>query len=124
MEVIGNMVKISDLDEYLHADAVENGDVIEITGKARQISQEESAFERTYLEIPVKLSNGRNKVWTPNKTSLKALAKTLGDDADFWVGKKVKLTVARQNVRGKMMNVLYGEPFAETIPKQAPETIQ
>ena len=118
------MVKISDLDEYLHADATGDGDIIEITGKARSISEEESVFGRSYIEVPVKLSDGKSKVWTPNKTSLKALAKVFGDDADLWVGKKVKLAVARQNVRGEMKDVLYGEPFQETIPKQVQEKIQ
>ena len=118
------MVRISDLDEYLHADAVKDGDIIEITGKARGISQEESAFGRPYIEVPVKLPDGKNKVWTPNKTSLKALAKVFGDDADLWVGLKVKLAVTRQNVRGEMKDVLYGEPFQETIPNQIQEEIQ
>ena len=40
------MVKVSDLDEYLHSDAIDNGDVIEITGKARYISADEAAFGR------------------------------------------------------------------------------
>ena len=113
------MVKISDMDEYLHADAVENNAVIEITGKGRYINAEESTFGRAYLEIPVKLANGKSKIWTPNKTTLKALAKVFGDDADFWIGKKVQIRISRQNVRGKMIDVLYGEPFTEELqPKQ------
>ena len=113
------MVKISDMDEYLHADAVEDNAVIEITGKARYVSAEQSTFERAYLELPVKLVNGKNKIWTPNKTTLKALAKVFGDDADFWIGKKVQIRISRQNVRGKMIDVLYGEPFTEELqPKQ------
>jgi len=105
------MVKISDLDEFLHVDAIEDGDVIEIIGKARRVSAEESLFGKAYLEIPVKLPSGKTKIWTPNKTSLRALAKVFGDDADFWVGKRVKITVSKQNVRGKMIDVLYGAPL-------------
>lgn len=118
------MVKISDLDEYLHADVIEDGDIIEITGKARSVSEEESAFGRSYIEVSVKLPDGKSKVWTPNKTSLRALAKVFGDDADLWIGKKVQMAIERQNVRGEMKDVLYGEPFQETIPKQVQEKIQ
>lgn len=116
------MVKISDLDEYLHADAVGDDDIIEITGKARYVSAEEAAFGRPYLEIAVKLPNGKTKIWTPNKTTLKALAKTFGDDADTWIGKQVKLKIAKMNVRGELRDVIYGEPVLETAEKQ-PETL-
>jgi hypothetical protein len=87
------MVKVSDLDEYLHAEAVESGAIIEIVGKPRYISVDESAFGRAYLEIDVKLPSGQMKTWTPNKTTLKKLAEVFGDDADQWTGKLVKLTV-------------------------------
>jgi hypothetical protein len=104
------MVKISDLDEYLHAEAVQDGDIIEIVGKGRYVSAEESTFERAYLEISVKLPDGKGKIWTPNKTTLHMLAKAFGDDADLWISKKVMLNISRQNVRGKMIDVIYGEP--------------
>jgi hypothetical protein len=104
------MVKISDMDEFLHSDAVSNGDVIEIIGKGHYVSAEESAFGRPYLEIQVKLLDGKTKTWTPNKTTLHALAKAFGDDADLWISKKVKLNISRQNVRGEMVDVIYGEP--------------
>jgi len=112
------MVKISEMDEFLHADAVEDGEIVEITGKARRISAEESAFDRAYLELPVKLASGQPKIWTPNKTSLKLLAKAFGDDADFWVGKKVKLMISHQNVRGEMKDVIYGEPTTRKTEQQ------
>jgi hypothetical protein len=111
------MVKISDMDNYLHADAVEDGDVIEIVGKPHYVSADESTFDRAYLEIIVKLPNGRQKTWTPNKTTLKKLAATFGDDADLWNGKRVQLKVLEQNVRGEMKGVIYGEP-AKDLPKQ------
>ena len=107
------MPKISQLDEYLHADAVKDGDIITIIGKATLIDAETSVFERAYLEVPVKLPNGEVKTWTPNKTSLKQIAAHFGDETDLWVSKKVKVTIARQNVRGEMKNVLYGEPVVE-----------
>jgi hypothetical protein len=98
------------MDEYLHAEHVKTGDLIKITGKARLISAEDSNFERSYLEIPVQLPNGKSKIWTPNKTTLRSLAKGFGDDADKWVGKYAKAAITKQNVRGEMKLVLYAEP--------------
>jgi len=114
------MVRISDLDEYLHADAIEPGDIVEIIGKARYISAQESAFERSYLEVAVKMSDGQAKTWTPNKTTLHLLAQAFGDDTDSWINKKVKLNISRQNVRGKMIDVIYGEP----VISEEKQTIQ
>lgn len=118
------VVKISDLDEYLHADAIKEGDAIEIAGKARYVSSEEAAFGRPYLEMPVKLMNGKSRIWTPNKTTLKRLAKAYGDDTDSWVGKRVKLTITKQNVRGEMRNVIYGQPQIEPVQTQSQQPTQ
>ena len=118
------MVRISDLDEYLRASVVEEGDVIMITGKARYVGVEESAFGRAYLEIPVKLSSGKTKIWTPNKTTLKRLARVFGDDTDTWDGKQVRITIAKQNVRGEMRDVLYGEPVQELTQAQVETNFQ
>ena len=89
------------------------------------MNAEESVFERSYLEIPVQLKNGKVKTWTPNRTSLKALSKVYGDDVDLWVGKHVKIQLAKQNVRGEMKQVIYAEP-AEALkePQQSPLKVE
>jgi hypothetical protein len=117
------MVKASELDEFLHAEHVEDGDIIELVGKARRVNAEESVFERTYVEIPVKLPNGQMKTWTPNKTSIRALAKVFGDDMDSWIGKKVQLTISKQNVRGEMKDVLYAQPCLAAEEKKKVQEI-
>lgn len=118
------MVKISDMEDYLHAYAIENGEVIEITGKPNYISSEDAAYGRPYLEIPVKLADGKTKIWTPNKTTLKRLAKAYGDEADEWIGKKVQLEIVKMNVRGEMRDVIYGQAvLANPQPNFQKETL-
>ena len=107
------MPKISELDEYLHADAVKDGDIVTIVDKATIIDAETSVFGRAYLEVSVRLPNGKIILWTPNKTSCKKIAVQFGDDTDLWVSKKVMLKKERQNVRGVMKDVLYGYPVIE-----------
>ena len=118
------MVKVSDMDEYLHGENVRDGDVIQIMGKPRYVGSEESTLGKAYLEIVVKLSNGNVKTYTPNKTTLKACAPVFGDDTDQWIGKKIVLHPQRQNVRGQQKMVIYGEPFVEkTVTQEHLETV-
>jgi hypothetical protein len=113
---------MSDFDEYLHADAIEKGDIIEISGKAHYVSAEEATFGRPYLELPVKTPAGKTKIYTPNKTTLKKLAKAWGDETDSWLGKKVQLDIVQQNVRGEMRDVIYGTPL-QVAKEQSQEVI-
>jgi len=108
------MVRVSDLDEYLHGDGVADGDVLEIVGKPIYIGVEDSMFGRAHLEIAVKLPSGKQKIWTPNKTTLKNLAKVYGDETSEWTGRKVHVELAKQNVRGEMKLVIYGHPVTPT----------
>lgn len=59
--------------------------------------------------IHLKLSSGKEKGWGANKTSMRAIMKEYGDESDDWKGKKVKLYLLDQNVRGEMKKVIYGE---------------
>jgi len=118
------MVKISDLDEFLHAEHINNGDIIKITGKAIYISAEASVFDRSYLQIPIRTTDDKSKTWTPNRTTLKKLAETFGDDTDKWVGKEVKLMIVKQNVHGKMLDVIYGEAATKSSQQQTQANLQ
>ncbi len=104
------MPRVSDLDEFLHADSVQDGEVVTIIAKPTLISEEESVFGKAYFEIPITTANGEAKTWTPNKTTLKKLSAKFGDETDAWIGKKVKISKAKMNVRGEMKQVIFGEP--------------
>ena len=56
---------------------------------------------------------GEEYKWLANKTSVRKLAKKYGTDSENWIGKKVKLWLAQQNVGGVMKDVIYGEPSEE-----------
>jgi hypothetical protein len=107
------MVRVSDFDEYLHGENVKDGDVVQIEGKPRFVDSEESALGKAYLEMIVKLPGGNTKLYTPNKTTLRACAPVFGDDTDAWVGKKIVLHPQKQIVRGQQKIVIYGEPLIE-----------
>jgi hypothetical protein len=63
-------------------------------------------------EIVVEIEGEQYK-WLANKTSVRKLAKKYTTESENWIGKKVNLWIAQQNVGGAMKNVIYGEPAEE-----------
>ncbi len=92
----------------MHAGAIHDGEIWTIIAKPVYVSEEESAFDRAYFELPVQNQAGEVKTYTPNKTTLKKIAAKFGDETDGWTGKKIKLSKATMNVRGEMKEVLFG----------------
>jgi len=75
------------------------------------ILNEDTPFGKEQLEIPIKLSNGEEKIYGVNKTSAKNIAETYGDNTKDWINKKIRFEVLRQNVRGQMKDVVYAYAF-------------
>ena len=59
------------------------------------------------LVVEVRLSDGRELEYKPNKTSIKTMTELYGFEMDNWINKKFLWTVADQNVMGKMQKVLF-----------------
>lgn len=114
------MPKVSSLDKYLHAEDIEEGDIITVVGRAKKIDAETSKFGRPYFEFPVKLPNGLVKSYTPNPTTLRNVAKQFGDEIDEWLGEQIKLSISTMNVRGEMRRVIFGEPYLEPANQHKP----
>jgi hypothetical protein len=102
--------KISEINEYLSPEHVNDGEIITIIAKPTLISKEESSFGRAYFRFQVQSKSGEVKAWIPNRTTLKKLATKFGDETNVWLNKKVKLTKATINVHGETKQVLFGEP--------------
>ena len=110
------MVKISEFEEFLNAEMVKTGDILDILSEGKFLTAEETTFKRPAFQIEVKLPNGSQKTWTMNRTTCRRLASAYGDDSKDWIGRKVRVELLTQNVQGKMTTVIYGHPV-ETPPK-------
>ena len=53
------------------------------------------------------------RTWTLNVTTWDRLLDAFSDDEDKWIGKKVRVRVKEENVRGTPRQVLYGEPYVK-----------
>ena len=110
------MIKLTEYirksSRYLRAGDVKDGDVVEIISEGRIRPAEESRFGRESFEIDVRLSDGSEKVWTVNKTTLQNLAEVYGDETKNWVGRKVYLAVRTREMRNEPRKVILGFPDA------------
>lgn len=108
---------VNDLNTYLtHTDVVD-GDVVtfidEGTILEKDFSQEKDGSDvRSGLDINIELPSGKQKLYSPNKTTRTALAEKWGPDTPGWVGKKASVMVVKQNVGGNIKKVIYMEPVA------------
>jgi len=119
-----------DIAQYLNGEEVKElekkGPVeIEITGegeystindkitKQPKINQstgkEEKMFNLPVQIVGLPVENG-SRIWSPNKTTQIKIVGKYGRNTGAWVGKKIALKTALQNVSGQMKNVVYGEP--------------
>lgn len=66
--------------------------------------------EEDRYELRLQLGDGVDYTWLINKTSLRALVTTFGNESDTWGGKKINLYSLSQNVAGEIKSVVYCTP--------------
>ena len=106
---------INDLNEFISPQDVKDGDVLTFTNEGeieeRDYSPNQDGSDvKPSLKIEVELPNGKKKLISPNKTSRTAIAEKYTPDTANWIGKSVKISLLKQNVRGKIRDVIYLEP--------------
>lgn len=106
------MVDTGLVENFLNERSAKKGDIVEITteGSIGEVVQQDGNKKRC-LNIDV-LLNGRELVWTPGKTALRALQKVWGMDSKNYVGKKCTVDFFVQNSYGELKNVLILMPIA------------
>jgi len=89
---------------------IKEGDIVEIANEGEQVEGEYG----TQNIFSLKLQNGNEGNVSFNQTSINGLIDAYGEDAEKWIGKKVKVLKVKQNVSGKFIDVYYfAHPDAE-----------
>jgi hypothetical protein len=104
------------LGEWLRPSDLKDGDILTIADEGTVRSASETPFGREVFEIRVRLPGGEEKVWTMNLTTQRRLIDAWGKDTRSWVGRKVRVQLQQQNVRGIVKTVIYGTPVAGAEP--------
>jgi len=104
-------IEISESKLFLRASDVEDGEVVTLLdeGTIREADFGTGRVKQVF-EILVE-HKGEKKLWTVNKTTLKNLVQAFGNETSKWVGKKVKLTKVKVNVRGQLKDAIVGQPI-------------
>ena len=95
-------VKVGDVVKFITAP-----DTIEVDFSQ---AKDNSALKKV-TQGTVELMDGRKKIITLNKTSLKALIAKWGNNSDAWVGEKCEITFVKQLAFGRLMDVLVLVPL-------------
>lgn len=99
---------------YLKAHHVQEGDLVEILSEPYIQSEEESRFGRSRGYVAIRLvRTGDPYTWGMNSTTWDRLIDSFGEDSQMWIGKRVKLKLDRQMIRGEDKQVMYGVPYQE-----------
>jgi len=59
--------------------------------------------------------DGKDRIFTPNKTNGDTMVEAFGEDSDLWVGKKFTLKLADTIAFGKKTKTMLVEPL---VPKK------
>ena len=104
------MVKIGN-SRWLRPSDVKDGDVVTIVNEGQKRSAEETPFKRAVFEIAVRLPSGEEKILTMNSTTQRRCIEAWGNETRNWIGKRLRIELRDQNVRGVMKKVIYGFPI-------------
>jgi len=109
-----------DVDLWLKPEEIVGDTELEFCRPAvrKNIPIGEGEETRTVFEIGVLLPGGAKRRWTMNVTSQRAVAQAYGTNPQEWFGKKTMVFLMKQNVRGKMKDVIYAR-----IPEKVQEAL-
>lgn len=112
-------IEISESKQFIRASDVEDGDIVTLLdeGGIREADFGTGRVKQVF-EILVE-HKGEKKLWTMNKTTLKNLVQAFGDETSKWIGKKVKLTKVKVNVRGQLRDCIVGQPIKNSKNKKS-----
>lgn len=124
------MPNVNDLQKFIKADNVEEGDYIHFCDAGRIYEKE---FEdkdtkekkvQDVLEMEVIVNEDmKRKIYSPNTVSRTLLKEAWGPDTENWVGKVGVVTFADQMSFGKLIKLLVVKPYVEPKPKREPRPV-
>ncbi len=107
---------------FLNVNEVMNDDLLEVLEPPYIVPAEKMKWGRARGRAIVKIVRTNEvRTWTMNVTTWDRLIDEFGTDPDHWVGKKIRLSIEKQVVRGEDKLVLYGKPYHE-LQQQLPAT--
>lgn len=110
--------------QWLKPEDIKNEDKLLFTnpGEIKTIPGTDEKKSDPKLEIGVRLVNGKEKVWTMNATSMRAVAKSYGENSDNWVNKTVIVFKTNMMVGKNEKTVIFARVPVVVAQAQPPAT--
>lgn len=98
---------------FLKAEDCKGGEICELLdeGSVEEIKTSEGKI-KSVLNFQIKV-DGKEKIFTPNRTNGNIMVDAWGKESDKWVGKKFKITLVKVSVFGKIKNSIVIEPVVK-----------
>jgi len=118
MEVKVKLGKLPRLGKppFLMPHHVQQDDLLEIVGEPYVVDAEKSKYgrERGYVVVQL-VRTGEMFSYGCNTTSWNRLLDAFGDNGALWLGKKVKIQLENQTIRGEAKTVLFAVPQIQQV---------
>ena len=99
---------------YLKPHHVQKDDLLEIVEEPYVQSAEDSKYGRARGYAVVRLiRTGELYTCGFNTTTWDRMLDAFGEDAGLWKGKRMKVTLETQTIRGEQKQVMFGKPYTE-----------
>ncbi len=87
------MVDTSELESFLNEKSAKEGDSIKIIEEGDIEEKEDPQTKRRYkvLNIPVRINNSRDVIYSPNNDAIRAMQKEWGMDTKKWIDREFKI---------------------------------
>jgi len=82
---------------------IKDGDIITLLDEGRTV---QGNYGAQHI-FKIKITNGEEKDFSLNQTSLNNLIDAFGEEASKWIGKEARVWAILSNVQGKMIKVYY-----------------
>ena len=96
---------------YLKAEDCKGGEIVEITDDStiEEIQSPEGKV-KAVLNVPISME-GKDKIFTPNKSNGNVMVEAFGEDTAKWKGQKFQIELAKVNVFGKIKDSIVVKPL-------------
>lgn len=113
-----------DIPEWLKPEDLSEGQTtVTFQGEGEYKEIDVNGEKKRVFDIPVKLPDEQEKIWTMNLTSQRAMKEAYGKNTKEWVGKQAVLAKLLQMVSGKEKQVIYGKLAEDKLQKESTEDL-
>lgn len=102
------MVDVNEMATFLNGEIAQDGDIVKILGAGLLENKQDQTSGRKYkvLNLPVRLNDKLDIVYSPNKDAIEILSANFGGNTESWVGKEFAIKIYPKTAFGVTKNAI------------------